>query len=305
MAAVTASHFVSNRSRSAYNGAFDSEPVKFQSFRIPYLSSRAAAHEGLRSRNVVDSLQMQQNSKASSEKATRGSRRSTRKPWAVVVCRSRMNLVFVGAEVAPWSKTGGLGDVLGGLPPAMAANGHRVMTVAPRYDQYRDAWDTSIMVELKVGGSIETVHFFHCHKNGVDRVFLDHPMFLEKVWGKTGGKIYGPLAGTDYEDNQIRFSLLCQAALQAPRVLHLNNREDVVLVANNWHTALLPCYLETMYQSHSIYKNARSIVLLDQFKSSFDFIDGYDKPVKGRKIRMKAGILESDRFVTVSPYYAQ
>ncbi|CAL9147435.1 unnamed protein product [Musa hybrid cultivar] len=106
MAAVTASHFVSNRSRSAYNGAFDSEPVKFQSFRIPYLSSRAAAHEGLRSRNVVDSLQMQQNSKASSEITTRGSRRSTRKPWAVVVCRSRMNLVFVGAEVAPWSKTG-------------------------------------------------------------------------------------------------------------------------------------------------------------------------------------------------------
>lgn len=41
-------------------------------------------------------------------------------------------------------------------------------------------------------------------------------------------------------------------------------------------------------------------------KSSFDFIDGYDKPVKGRKINwMKAGILESDRVVTVSPYYAE
>ncbi|THU63785.1 hypothetical protein C4D60_Mb01t19500 [Musa balbisiana] len=318
MAAVTASHFVSNRSRSAYDGAFDSEPVKFQSFRIPYLSSRAAAHEGLRSRNVVDSLQI-------------------------------MNLVFVGAEVAPWSKTGGLGDVLGGLPPAMADNGHRVMTVAPRYDQYKDAWDTGIVVELKVGGSIETVHFFHCHKKGVDRVFIDHPMFLEKVWGKTGGKIYGPLTGTDYEDNQLRFSLLCQMTFSSSsasfksstsqqqfntsldhvvyeRSLFIIFWEDVVFVANNWHTALLPCYLKTMYQSHSIYKNAKvafcihniayqgrfayldfaCLNLPDQFKSSFDFIDGYDKPVKGRKINwMKAGILESDRVVTVSPYYAQ
>ncbi|CAL9072611.1 unnamed protein product, partial [Musa textilis] len=285
-----------NRSCSAYDEAFDSEPVKFQSFRIPYMSSRAVAHEGLRWRNVVDSLQMQLNSKASSEIATRGSRRSSRKPWAVVVCRSRINLVFVGAEVAPWSKTGGLGDVLGGLPQAMAANGHRDMTVAPRCDEYKDGWDTGIMFELKVGGSIETVRLFHCYQKGVDRVFVDHPMFLEKstdiVWGKTGGKIHGPLAGTttDYEDNQLRFSLLCQAALQAPRVLHLNNRDDVVFVVNDCHTALLPCYLKAMYQSHGIYKNVKVC----------------DKPVKGRKINwMKAGLPESDRVVTGSPYYAQ
>lgn len=38
-----------------------------------------------------------------------------------------MNLVFVGSECAPWSKTGGLGDVMGALPKAMARRGHRVM----------------------------------------------------------------------------------------------------------------------------------------------------------------------------------
>lgn len=55
-----------------------------------------------------------------------------------------MNIVFVSAEVAPWSKTGGLGDVLSGLPAALAARGHRVMTVAPRYDQVRDICGTRI-----------------------------------------------------------------------------------------------------------------------------------------------------------------
>jgi hypothetical protein len=43
-----------------------------------------------------------------------------------------LDVVFVSAEVAPWSKTGGLGDVIGSLPIALASRGHRVMVVAPR-----------------------------------------------------------------------------------------------------------------------------------------------------------------------------
>lgn len=43
-----------------------------------------------------------------------------------------MNVVFTAAEVAPWSKTGGLGDVVGGLPVELAKRGHNVMTIAPR-----------------------------------------------------------------------------------------------------------------------------------------------------------------------------
>ncbi|CAL5348629.1 unnamed protein product [Camellia sinensis] len=74
-------------------------------------------------------------------------------------------------------------------------NRHRVMTVSPRYDQYKDAWDTHVLLQIKIGDRIETVRFFHCYKRGVDRVFVDHPMFLEKVWGKTGSKIYGPKTG--------------------------------------------------------------------------------------------------------------
>ncbi|CAK9170337.1 unnamed protein product [Ilex paraguariensis] len=333
MSTLATSHFVP-RSSHVSSGATLRSENKTNLAQIG-LRSQTATHNGLRSLTTVDILQQKANGKVTARQTSRKEAKiGSDKPSGAIICASGMNLVFVGVEVGPWSKTGGLGDVLGGLPPAMAANGHRVMTVSPRHDQYRDAWDTSVLVEIRVGDRIETVRFFHCYKRGVDRVFVDHPVFLEKVWGKTGSKIYGPKAGDDYQDNQLRFSLLCLAALEAPRVLNLNSSkhfsgpygEDVIFIANDWHTALIPCYLKTMYQSRGIYNTAKVtfcihniayqgrfafsdfalLNLPDQFKSSFDFVDCYEKPVKGRKINwMKAGILESDRVLTVSPYYAQ
>ncbi|XP_006343762.1 granule-bound starch synthase 1, chloroplastic/amyloplastic isoform X1 [Solanum tuberosum] len=353
MASITASHHFVSRSQTSLDTKSTLSQIG--------LRNHTLTHNGLRAVNKLDGLQSRTNTKVTPKMA---SRTETKRPGcsATIVCGKGMNLIFVGTEVGPWSKTGGLGDVLGGLPPALAARGHRVMTISPRYDQYKDAWDTSVAVEVhlpilirynivplhfliqecdpllylqvKVGDSIEIVRFFHCYKRGVDRVFVDHPMFLEKVWGKTGSKIYGPKAGLDYLDNELRFSLLCQAALEAPKVLNLNSSnyfsgpygEDVLFIANDWHTALIPCYLKSMYQSRGIYLNAKVafcihniayqgrfsfsdfplLNLPDEFRGSFDFIDGYEKPVKGRKINwMKAGILESHRVVTVSPYYAQ
>ncbi|OIV90740.1 hypothetical protein TanjilG_21871 [Lupinus angustifolius] len=328
MATVAASYVASRSVCLNHHGTMRAE-AKLGSSQL-CLKNQSLSYEGLRSLNK---LQMRTRTTHATKTCSSSRKSNNDKVLGKIVCGKGMKFVFVGAEVGPWSKTGGLGDVLGGLPPALAGNGHRVMTVSPRYDQYQDAWDTSVMVEIKVGDKIETARFFHCYKRGVDRVFVDHPLFLEKVWGKTGSKLYGPKAGVDYEDNQLRFSLLCQAALAAPRVLNLNSSkyfsgpygEDVIFVANDWHTAILPCYLKSMYKSRGIYKNAKAIIYLlsesyqgrhafsdfsllnlpNEFKSSFDFIDGHIKPVKGRKINwMKAGILESDKVLTVSPYYA-
>lgn len=329
MASAAASHFVSTTAYVA--------EMKGSLAQINLKTQHITHNNGLRPLKNLDVLRTRSYQKAFVKHLrTEGSRtqKNSHSRSAKVICGLGMNLIFVAAEVAPWSKTGGLGDVLGGLPPAMAANGHRVMTVTPRYDQYKDGWDTGVEVELIVGNRTETVRFFHCYKRGVDRVFVDHPIFLEKVWAKTGSKIYGPVAGQDYDDNQLRFSLLCQAALEAARVLNLNNNpyfsgpygEDVVFIANDWHTALLPCYLKSMYKSKGMYLNAKvafcvhniayqgrfsfsdfsMLNLPEEFKGSFDFMDGYDKPVKGRKINwIKAGFLESDVVITVSPHYAQ
>eukprot|EP00403_Amphidinium_massartii_P027480 CAMPEP_0178403960 /NCGR_PEP_ID=MMETSP0689_2-20121128/17636_1 /TAXON_ID=160604 /ORGANISM="Amphidinium massartii, Strain CS-259" /LENGTH=749 /DNA_ID=CAMNT_0020024927 /DNA_START=113 /DNA_END=2365 /DNA_ORIENTATION=- len=110
----------------------------------------------------------------------------------------KYQIVFVSAEVAPWSKTGGLGEAMDGLPIALAALGHRVMTVTPRYDQYLEAWDTSYCSEVMMGNTPEPVRAFHAYQSKVDRVFVDHPCFLAKVWGKTGSMLYGPEWGKDY-----------------------------------------------------------------------------------------------------------
>lgn len=53
----------------------------------------------------------------------------------------------MNVQVAPWSKTGGLGDVCGSLPPALAARGHRVMVVAPQYQNYPESSSTGVSIQ--------------------------------------------------------------------------------------------------------------------------------------------------------------
>ena len=175
-----------------------------------------------------------------------------------------MKIVFVSAEIAPWSITGGLGAVCDGLPRAMAKAGHRVMSIAPRYDQYFDAWDTEFEATVNLGESTTKVRFFHCFKKGVDRVFVDHPLFLEKVWGLSKQKIYGPKWGKDYEDNQLRFAMFCDAALTATKHLSLGGTpygEDVVFVANDWHAALVPMYIKEA-KAKGEWGSAKTVALL-------------------------------------------
>jgi len=175
-----------------------------------------------------------------------------------------MNIVFISAEIAPWSITGGLGAVCDGLPRAMAKAGHRVMSIAPRYDQYFDAWDTEFEAEVNLGEATTKVRFFHCFKKGVDRVFVDHPLFLEKVWGLSKQKLYGPKWGQDYADNQLRFSMFCQAALVATKQLSLGGTpygEDVVFVANDWHASLVPMYIKEA-KAKGEWAGAKTVALL-------------------------------------------
>lgn len=79
-------------------------------------------YSGLRPINKLDLLQLRTNAMVGGRQLGRKAAKTGTARASQRVIKCGMNLVFVGAEVGPWSKTGGLGDVLGGLPPAMAVS---------------------------------------------------------------------------------------------------------------------------------------------------------------------------------------
>ncbi|CAF2373374.1 unnamed protein product [Brassica napus] len=112
-----------------------------------------------------------------------------------------MNVILVAAECAPFSKTGGLGDVAGALPKALARLGHRVMVVVPRYAEYEEAKDVGVRKRYEVAGQDMEVMYFH----GVDFVFIDSPVFRH-----LSNNIYGG----NRLDILKRMVLFCKAAVE-------------------------------------------------------------------------------------------
>eukprot|EP00930_Biecheleria_cincta_P013572 TRINITY_DN1202_c2_g1_i1.p1 TRINITY_DN1202_c2_g1~~TRINITY_DN1202_c2_g1_i1.p1 ORF type:complete len:710 (+),score=160.50 TRINITY_DN1202_c2_g1_i1:89-2218(+) len=246
----------------------------------------------------------------------------------------KYQIVFVTSEVAPFSKTGGLGEAMDGLPTALAGLGHRVMVIAPRYDQYKEGWDTNFWSTVTLGGKQESVHFFHCFKQKVDYVFVDHPTFLERVNGLTGSKLYGPEWGKDFPDNQSRFAYFCKAALVAITSLPMGGAiygDNCTVLCNDWHSALVPMFIHTERANDSSkWAPTKTAFLCHNavFQGRFEREEGlaqvwgvpehyvekitFEMPVKAGKFNekvncintMAAGLLYADRALTVSPSYA-
>ncbi|XP_044462012.1 starch synthase 1, chloroplastic/amyloplastic isoform X2 [Mangifera indica] len=179
--------------------------------------------------------------------------------------RVTYNIVFVTSEAAPYSKTGGLGDVCGSLPIALAAHGHRVMVVSPRYQngteadqKFANAIDLGRCIKVYCFEGEQEVSFFHEYREGVDWVFVDHPAYHRP------GNPYGDSKGA-FGDNQFRFILLCYAACEAPLVLPLGGftyGEKCLFLVNDWHASLVPVLLASKYRPYGVYREARSILVI-------------------------------------------
>jgi starch synthase len=260
------------------------------------ISSSSSSSKGVMSSNGNGSKAASAAAKpASSTTTTSASTAGGKRPSAPPPTALR-NLVFVTSEVAPWSKTGGLGDVMGSLPAALAARGHRVMVVAPRYAEYPEAGDTGVRHVIPGGlaGGEPEVGYYHHSSRGVDYIFVDHPSYPRP------GGFYADANGA-YGDNQFRFSLLCLAALEAPLVLPLVDKagsndkgsssssssssstkgdnktlygQECVFVANDWHAALVPVYLAAKYRPHGVYNSSRSVVAIHNLRHQGVFPPG-------------------------------
>ncbi|KAI3704836.1 hypothetical protein L1987_75065 [Smallanthus sonchifolius] len=176
------------------------------------------------------------------------------------------NIVFVTSEASPYSKTGGLGDVCGSLPIVLAARGHRVMVVSPRYlyggpcdEKFAGTTNLDCTTKVKCFGGVQEVGFFHEYRKGVDWVFVDHPSYHRP------GNPYGDIYGAFGDNQQFRFTLLCHAACEAPLVLPLGGftyGQKCLFLANDWHGGLVPVLLTAKYRPNGIYKDARSIIVI-------------------------------------------
>ncbi|PIN04718.1 Starch synthase [Handroanthus impetiginosus] len=227
-----------------------------------------------------------------------------------------MNVILVAAECAPWVKTGGLGDVAGALPKALARRGHRVMVVVPRYGNYAEAQDSGVRKRYKIDGQDMEVTYFQAYIDGVDFVFIDSPNFRHM-----GNNIYGG----NRVDILKRMALFCRSAVEVPWHVPCGGvcygDGNLVFIANDWHTALLPVYLKAYYRDHGLMKYTRSILVIHNIAhqgrgplEDFSYVDlpphyldyfkMYD-PVGGDHFNIfAAGLKAADRIVTVSHGYA-
>jgi len=227
-----------------------------------------------------------------------------------------VDIVLIAAEVAPWSKTGGLGDVCGALPKALAARGHRVMTVAPRYKDYEDAWETTARARIYLFGQHHEVRYYRAVKDGVQHVFVDHVSYRR-------AGIYGDANGA-YGDNLFRFALLSRAGLEAPMHLAavetdpaLRFGERILFHANDWHTGLVPLYLDAIYKPAGRLRGSSTVLGLHnvghqgQFSAhAFPGLDISSRwwpalDMDGNINLLKCGVTLARRLVAVSPTYAK
>ena len=151
-----------------------------------------------------------------------------------------MHIAFAASECVPFSKTGGLADVVGALPPALAYLGHEVTVYVPRYRS------TKLENPRKIISSI-TVPFDDRYRfcsvldggirAGVQFYFIDYPPFFDRE------ALYGTPLG-DYHDNAERFALFCRAVLEASKILGSPD----LFHCHDWQTALIPILIKTLYK---------------------------------------------------------
>ncbi len=162
-----------------------------------------------------------------------------------------MHIAFAASECVPFSKTGGLADVVGALPRALAALGHQVSVYIPRYRQTKlsDAQTVvrSITVPFDDRYRFASVVSAGDH-SGVRFYFVEYPPFFDRE------ALYGTSAG-DYPDNAERFALFSRAVLEASKILGAPH----VFHCHDWQSALIPVLLRTQYGEDPAFRDVATV----------------------------------------------
>ena len=162
-----------------------------------------------------------------------------------------MNIVFAASECVPFSKTGGLADVVGALPKALAALGHSVSVYLPKYKQTR-LRDAKVLLQSVTIPFDDQYRFCSVidggRQSGVQFYFIDAPEFFDRE------ALYGTPAG-DYPDNAERFALYSRAVLEASKILGVPE----IFHCHDWQAALIPVLLRTSYAADPVFRHTATV----------------------------------------------
>ena len=222
----------------------------------------------------------------------------------------RMGVLMVASEMAPWAKTGGLADVVGAMPEALAELGHDVTVVMPKYRDVTMPRTLATTRAVRLGALAEDVTF-HTATFASNRrvVFVDCPKFFDR------DGLYGT-GGRDFGDNADRFGLLTAAALDYAEGRAGGLPIDVVH-GHDWQAGLAATLLKSLgsrwprlslagrvFTIHNLaYQGLfpREVVPRLGLPWSAFTIDRGE--FWGKFSFLKAGVVDNDYLTTVSPTY--
>lgn len=225
-----------------------------------------------------------------------------------------LNIVLVASEVVPFAKTGGLADVAGSLPKALASLGHQVSVFMPRYPSVERA----VRSLEKVHGGIDVPMGPHRERGAIwsarlaPRIpvyFVEHAGFFNR------DSLYTTPSG-DYPDNAQRFSFFAKVVLEACRALDL---QADLIHCHDWQTGPIPAYLKTSLQHDPTFAQMGSLLTIHNiaYQGLFpaqvmEFLGLPPETYSMQGIEfygqvnfLKAGIVYADLVNTVSRRYSQ
>jgi len=220
-----------------------------------------------------------------------------------------LDILMVVSEAIPHSKTGGLGDVGGALPAALAHLGHRVTVVTPRYRGIEGGREIAAFARGAWLGAPDARLLERVHDDGVRFWFVDCPAYYDRE------DLYADRLG-DYGDNYLRFSLLARAALEGAAATGFR---PAVIHAHDWQTGLVPVYLRERFRGQPAFAGAGTVFtihnlayqgifgreVLPALDLPWDVFTGEGLEFWNNISFLKAGINFSEIVTTVSRRYAQ
>ncbi|MCP3969899.1 MAG: glycogen synthase GlgA [Rhodobacteraceae bacterium] len=219
-----------------------------------------------------------------------------------------MNVLMVASECARLAKTGGLADVVGALPAALAPLGIKCRTVLPAYASLQPLVGKGRQVASfgdLPGGPGRLVQVT---AHGIDLLLLDAPQLFDRP-----GQPYTSPKGNDWPDNHLRFGALAQAAARIG-LDGLGGWKPDVVHAHDWQAALVPVYLKqadrpapkSVLTIHNIAFQGRfGGQVLGELGLRADWFHPDGLEYFGDLGFLKGGLVFADRVTTVSPTYAR